>query len=108
MRPKIGYLVLGLALAVAAAAQQPPKAPNNDDIYCSGMVTQEPVPHDTYMISGEQSNYKVTFGQGDLVYINKGSDQGAKVGAEFLGMRPGMVHLRLTGSEGRAGLSQPR
>jgi len=104
MRPKIGYLVLGLALAVAAAAQQSPKAPNNDDIYCSGMVTQEPVPHDTYMISGEQSNYKVTFGQGDLVYINKGSDQGAKVGDEFLVMRPVIDHLRFNWFEGQAGL----
>jgi hypothetical protein len=89
MRVRIGSLGLLIALAAsAAAAQQAPKTPNTSDIYCSGMVTTEPVPYDTYLISGEQSNYKIIFAQGDLVYINKGSSQGVKVGDEFEVMRP--------------------
>lgn len=105
MRANISCLVVGLALAaVVATAQQPPKTPNNDDIYCSGMVTYEAVPYDTYLISGEQSNYKVTFDQGDLVYINKGSGQGAKVGDEFLVMRPVREHLRFNWFKGQTGL----
>lgn len=88
MRAKLGFLGLIMALAAGmVAAQQTPKVPNTSDIYCSGMVTNEAVPGDTYLISGEQSNYKVTFVQGDLVYINKGSSQGVKVGDEFSVMR---------------------
>ena len=54
-----------------------------DDIYCSGTITSESVPHDTFLITGEESNYKITFQEGDYVYINKGSGQGVKVGDEF-------------------------
>jgi hypothetical protein len=35
------------------------------------------------VITGEESNYKNTFQQGDYVYINKGSSQGVKVGDQF-------------------------
>ncbi len=89
MRAKIGYLGLVIVLAAGvAAAQQAPRTPNTTDIYCSGIVTNENVPYDTYLISGEQSNYKIVFSQGDLVYVNKGSDQSVKVGDEFLVSRP--------------------
>src|SRR5216684_688802 len=89
MRAKMGccFLLMGLA-AGTLAAQSSPATPDTTHIYCSGMVTTEQVPADTYMISGEQSNYKMTFAQGDLVYINKGSTQGVKVGDEYLVMRP--------------------
>ena len=95
MRTRIAYLSLVIALAAAtAAAQQAKNVPSGSDIYCSGMVTTEAVPYDTYVISGEQSNYKITFAQGDLVYINRGSSQGVKVGDEFLVMRPVSERLR--------------
>ncbi len=95
MRAKFGYLPLFVALAgVTAVAQPAADVPKAGDLYCSGMVTTEAVPRDTYLISGEQSNYKVTFGQGDWVYISKGSSQGVKVGDEFLIMRPVKEHLR--------------
>src|SRR6266849_231926 len=89
MHAKMGccFLLIGLA-AGTVAAQSSPATPDTTHIYCSGMVTTEQVPVDTYMISGEQSNYKMTFAQGDLVYINKGSTQGVKVGDEYLVMRP--------------------
>src|SRR5216683_1498170 len=105
MHAKMGccFLLMGLA-AGTVAAQSSPATPDTTHIYCSGMVTTEQVPADTYMISGEQSNYKVTFGQGDLVYINKGSDQGAKVGDEFLVMRPVIDRLRFDWFQGQTGL----
>ena len=88
MRAKTVCVSLLIALAaVAAAAQQPPNVPKVSDIYCSGAVTTEAIPYETYLISGEQSNHKTTFARGDLVYINKGSSQGVKVGDEFLVMR---------------------
>ena len=85
MRAKSFFAILVLAvLAGPALAQQASTGPVPADIYCSGTVTTEAVPTDTYVITGEQSNYKVTFQQGDLVYINRGSGQGVKVGDEFL------------------------
>lgn len=89
MRARIGCLGLAIVLAAGiATAQEGPKAPGTSDMYCSGIVTPERLPYDTYLISGEQSNYKIVFAQGDLAYINKGSNDGVKVGDEFQVMRP--------------------
>jgi hypothetical protein len=89
MRGKIvlAGLVLGLT-GVVAAAQDKPNVPRRGDIYCSGLITTESVPSDTYVTTGEQSSYKITFDDGDYVYINKGSNQGVKVGDEFSVVRP--------------------
>jgi hypothetical protein len=84
MRGKI--VLAGLILALsggAVAAQDKGLITTVDDIYCSGTITSESVPHDTFLITGEESNYKVTFQEGDFVYVNKGSSQGVKVGDEF-------------------------
>ena len=84
MRGKIvlASLVLGLS-GMVAGAQNMPAVPRPGDIYCSGLVTSESVPHDTFVITGEESATKITFNDGDYVYVNKGSDQGVKVGDEF-------------------------
>ncbi|MGB0036358.1 MAG: hypothetical protein WBP79_12855 [Candidatus Acidiferrales bacterium] len=81
MRGKIVFAGLILALSAAGVSAQGKQAvPTTDDMYCSGLISSEAVPRDTFLITGEGSNYKVTFQQGDYVYINKGSSQGAKVG----------------------------
>jgi hypothetical protein len=77
-----------MALTSALYAQQPVNVPRDRDIYCAGMVTMEPPPGDTYVISGVESATRIIFDQGDLVFINRGSSQGAQVGSEFLVMRP--------------------
>ena len=84
MRGKIVLAGLILALSGGAlAAQERGLTTTQDDIYCSGTITNESVPRDTYVVTGEESNYKNTFQQGDYVYINKGSSQGVKVGDQF-------------------------
>jgi len=84
MRGKIFLAGLILALSGGAIAAQDRGASTTlDDIYCSGTITSESVPHETYVITGEESNYKNTFQEGNYVYINKGSSQGVKVGDEF-------------------------
>jgi hypothetical protein len=97
MRRWIGYrflnmgLSLGLGMAMAgsfAAAQEAPKGPTEADVYCSGVATDQAVPADTYLISGENSRYRTTYIQGDNVYINRGAEQGVKVGDEFEVVRP--------------------
>ena len=80
-------LILSLSAGVALA-QDKPVVPTPGELYCSGTVTSESVPRDTYVITGEQSADKITFEEGDYIYINRGSDQGAKVGDEFFVIRP--------------------
>ncbi|MFZ0640998.1 MAG: hypothetical protein WA020_12625 [Candidatus Acidiferrales bacterium] len=58
------------------------------DVYCSGMVTTAAVSRSTAIVSGEQSLYRITFDEGDIVYLNQGSNKGVKVGDVFTVMRP--------------------
>ena len=81
-------LVIFLSAAVSSAqnAQQAPPAPAQADfttVNCSGFVTDQKVPDGIRLISGEQSNYKITFGRGDRVFINRGQDKGVRVGDRF-------------------------
>jgi len=88
MRGKIVFAGLIVALAgTIASAQDKPQVPSPNDLYCSGTVTTESVPRDTFIITGEESNYRLVFNEGDSVYINKGSAQGVKVGDEFSAIR---------------------
>lgn len=80
---------LGLMMAAGpAGAQQPPRVPSESELYCNALETDQPVPADTYLISGENSSYKNTFQAGDHVYINRGADQGVKIGDVFEVIRP--------------------
>jgi hypothetical protein len=79
----------GLVLSAGAArAQVVRNAPTNDEMYCSGVVTDQRVPDDTYVISGENSSYKLIFKPGESVFINRGASKGVKVGDEFDVVRP--------------------
>ncbi len=53
MRGKIvlAGLILGLS-GMVATAQSLPSVPPAGDIYCSGMVTSESIPQDTYVVAG--------------------------------------------------------
>jgi hypothetical protein len=84
MRGKIVLAGLILSLSgIATTAQTAPGAPTKADLYCTGTITNESIPRDSYVITGEGSNYKITFNEGDYVYLNKGAAQGVKVGDEF-------------------------
>jgi hypothetical protein len=92
MRRNILMVALSLALLPVAAWGQEQKTglplTTQRDIYCSGMVTTDSVPRSTQLVSGEQSEYRITFDEGDYVYINRGSNKGVKVGDVFSVMRP--------------------
>ncbi|MFZ1032475.1 MAG: hypothetical protein WAN72_10830 [Candidatus Acidiferrales bacterium] len=89
MRGKIVLAGLILSLSgIATLAQTAPGAPTQADLYCTGTITNESIPRDSYVITGEGSNYKITFDEGDYVYLNKGASQGVKVGDEFSVVRP--------------------
>ncbi|HLJ24223.1 MAG TPA: hypothetical protein VKT71_08965 [Candidatus Acidoferrales bacterium] len=93
MQTKLSYRIITiglrvglgvLALAAAGYAQQPSTTtPSPADLYCSGVVTDQAVPGDSYIISGEDSRYKSTFSTEDYIYINQGAEHGVKVGDQF-------------------------
>jgi len=83
-------LILGLS-GLAASAQErvaASGATTPNIVNCAGIVTTESVPHDTYVITGHDAGTQIVFIEGDYIYINKGSDQGAKVGDVFSIVRP--------------------
>jgi hypothetical protein len=95
MRAKIAALLLVVCLAatvwtVQGAPQSAPAIPQPDfsTINCSGFITDQKVPEEIRIISGEQSNYKITFVRGDYVFINRGQDKGVRVGDRFSVVRP--------------------
>ena len=88
MRGKIILAGLIMSLSsVGAMAQDKQAVPIANDLYCSGVVSSEAIPHDTFVTTGEGSSYKITFQQGEYVYLNKGASQGVKVGDEFSAVR---------------------
>jgi hypothetical protein len=98
MHKHIGHriLIIGLrvglgllaATAVANAQQYNPTTPTQDQMYCSGVISDKSVPNNLYVISGEDSTYKVTYDPGEFVYINAAQGQGIKIGDQFDVIRP--------------------
>jgi hypothetical protein len=73
---------------MVAHAQRAANTPTEHDMYCSGMITTDRVPADTYVISGVESDQRIIYSQSNFVFINKGAKQGVKVGDQFLVSRP--------------------
>ncbi|HEX4542083.1 MAG TPA: hypothetical protein VH114_02865 [Candidatus Acidoferrum sp.] len=95
MRAKIAALFFVVCLgAIVWSAQGAPQIvpaitqPDYSMINCSGFVTDQKIPGEIRLISGEQSNFKITFTRGDYVFINRGQDKGVRVGDRFSVVRP--------------------
>ena len=90
MRARIAVLSLSaiLGATVSSAQNAPQAAPpisqtDYSTVNCSGFFTDQKVPDEIRLVSGEQTNYKLTFMNGDYVYINRGQDKGIRVGDRF-------------------------
>jgi len=94
MRANVAALCLSLfaGVAVCSAQNTQPAAaspqPDYSYVNCAGFITDQKVPDEIRVISGEQSNDKITFSRGDYVYINRGQDKGIRVGDRFSVVRP--------------------
>jgi hypothetical protein len=64
-------------------------------VYCSGFYTNQKVPDELRLVSGEQSEYKITFASRDIVYLSKGANQGVKPGDRFSVVRESKDRLRV-------------
>ncbi|MGC1484233.1 MAG: hypothetical protein WA789_10595 [Candidatus Acidiferrum sp.] len=86
MRAKLASLSIFVFAGAGICSAQTAPAPTQVGFavaYCSGFVTDQKVPDATRLISGEQSNAKITFARGDYVYINRGQDKGVRVGDRY-------------------------
>ncbi len=108
MRAKISYVCLSFLLAAGtcAAQKRPPNVPDYSSIYCAGIVTNKAVPHDTHLISGEESVAKMVFADRDLVYLNKGAAQGVKEGDQYSIVRPVKDELQVNWNKYQAQLGR--
>jgi hypothetical protein len=89
MLRRLSHLIAILGLTAALAhGQRAANQPTEFDMYCTGVITTQAVPQDTYVISGVESDQHIIFGRGKLVFINKGAKQGVKIGDQFLVSRP--------------------
>src|SRR5262245_58945847 len=106
MRANVAGLCLSLVFGAAACMGQeapisstqavpPPTHPWRDAVYCAGFYTNEKVSDELRLVSGEQSEYKITFATGDIVYLSRGSNQGVKEGDRFSVVRPDRDALRV-------------
>src|SRR5207302_7617789 len=95
MRAKIAGLSLAVMLSATAGWAQEirtaPKvitAPDYNMNNCSGFVTDQKVPDEFRLVSGEQSNHKLARRHGAYVNINRGEDRGVGVGDRLFVVRP--------------------
>ena len=95
----MSFATLMLALGASAQnnaqvqmvnASHPAEAttPDYSARYCSGFVTDEKIPTEVHIMSGQESGSKIVFSSNDYVYINRGSAQGVRVGDRYSIIRP--------------------
>lgn len=58
------------------------------DIYCTGYITESTLWPESMVIGGERENFQSSFSQGDVVFINKGREEGVRSGAVYYIIRP--------------------
>ena len=61
MRRFCFFFIFAGLMASLAHAQAASAVPLESQLYCSGIVTSDPVPTDTYVISGAESYFRITY-----------------------------------------------
>jgi len=75
------------------------------DLYCAGFIQYVPAPINPEIVGGEQEQEQRAYAEGDLVFINAGSQQGISVGQEFAIVRPrGQLTSTFTTKKGWLGV----
>lgn len=75
------------------------------ELSCAGYIEHEPNYSGFEVVGAEQEQEQTTFGTGNLVFINAGSQQGVRVGQEFQVVRPrGRFTTKLTRKSGWLGV----
>ncbi|MFN2456288.1 MAG: hypothetical protein ABR577_18990 [Pyrinomonadaceae bacterium] len=92
-------------LVILPEDKAPAPAAKNTELYCGGFIQYAPAPNNMEIVGGEEEQEQHTYGQGDIVFINAGSQAGVKVGQEFTVIRPhGQFSTKLTRKKGYLGV----
>jgi hypothetical protein len=107
--PRFGYLKATLfalaclsALAFTTNAQTPaptpqvvmpsaapaPKVAGDSSLYCAGFIRYQRLPHMPEIVGALEEQEQFTYSNGDVVYLNAGSQDGIKEGQNFQIIRP--------------------
>src|SRR5438128_12690761 len=85
------FLVGSLTSSVVARQQssnQSEPLVRRSDIYCTGFIADTSPRVDLQVVGAEKENLKVTFAQGDVVFLNRGRGAGVQPGAGYFIIRP--------------------
>jgi len=74
-----------LIMPTAAAA---PRVAGDSILYCAGYIHHQNLPHMPEIVGALEEQEQHTFSDGDVVYLNEGSQQGIKEGQNFQIIRP--------------------
>lgn len=69
-------------------ARQPAPAARPSEAACGGFIEQAPAANQIQIVGADQERERRVFGQGDMVFIDAGAQQGLKAGQEFSVVRP--------------------
>jgi hypothetical protein len=67
---------------------EPDTVSKRTDIYCTGYITESTLWPEAMVIGGEKENFQYSFAQGDIVFMNKGREEGVRSGAVYYVIRP--------------------
>ena len=102
LRAALFSFVCLLALAFTANAQSPAPTPQvlmpgpgqpvrvagKSSLYCAGYIRYQRLSHMPEIVGAEEEQEQRTYADGDIVYLNAGSQQGIKEGQNFQIIRP--------------------
>ena len=102
LRASLFSFVCLLALAFTANAQSPAPTPQvlmpgsgqplrvagKSSLYCAGYIRYQRLSHMPEIVGAEEEQEQRTYADGDIVYLNAGSQQGIKEGQNFQIIRP--------------------
>lgn len=102
LKTSLCSLVCLLAVAFTASAQSPAPTPTvtlpparppaavagTSTLFCAGYIRYQKLPHMPEIVGAQEEQEQRTFADGDVVYLNAGSQQGIKEGQIFQIIRP--------------------
>jgi hypothetical protein len=73
---------------IAPSAAQAPRVAGESSLYCAGFIRYQKLPHLPEIVGALEEQETRTYADGDVVYLNEGSQQGIKEGQSFQIIRP--------------------
>jgi hypothetical protein len=73
---------------IAPSAAPAPRVAGESTLYCAGYIRYQKLPHLPEIVGALEEQETRTYADGDVVYLNEGSQQGIKEGQSFQIIRP--------------------